>query len=79
MYSLVSVPFYDHVTQCYKKVIKLDKEPPQNSPLNQIIKKVGSIMSAPKKGMQIKQTAQPLFILFNGIFFDIFKSNLINY
>ena len=41
MYSLVSVPFYDHRTQCYKKVIKLDKEPPQNSPLNQIIKKVG--------------------------------------
>lgn len=47
MYSLVSVPFYDHITQCYKKVIKLDKEPPQNSPLNQIIKKVGSIKLSP--------------------------------
>ena len=47
MYSLVSVPFYDHRTQCYKKVIKLDKEPPQNSPLNQIIKKVGSIKLSP--------------------------------
>jgi hypothetical protein len=47
MYSLVSVPYYDHITQCYKKVIKLDKEPPQNSPLQQIIKKVGSIKLSP--------------------------------
>ncbi len=47
MYSLVSIPFYDHITQCYKKVIKLNKLPPQNSPLHQIIKNVGYIKLSP--------------------------------
>ena len=47
MYSLVSVPFYDHKTQCYKKVIKLNRAPPPNSPLNQIIKRVGPIRLSP--------------------------------
>ena len=26
MYSLVSVPYYDHHTQCYKKVIKTESD-----------------------------------------------------
>ena len=47
MYSLVSVPYYDHHTQCYKKVIKLNKMPPADSPLNQIIKNVGPIKLSP--------------------------------
>ena len=47
MYSLVSVPYYDHHTQCYKKVIKLNKMPPADSPLNQIIKNVGVIKLSP--------------------------------
>ena len=47
MYSLVSVPYYDHHTQCYKKVIKLNKMPPTDSPLNQIIKNVGPIKLSP--------------------------------
>lgn len=47
MYSLVSVPFYDHKTQCYRKVIKLNRAPPPNSPLNQIIKRVGPIRLSP--------------------------------
>jgi hypothetical protein len=47
MYSLVSVPYYDHHTQCYKKVIKLNKMPPVDSPLNAIIKNVGPIKLSP--------------------------------
>jgi hypothetical protein len=47
MYSLVSVPYYDHNTQCYKKVIKLNKMPPSDSPLNAIIKNVGPIKLSP--------------------------------
>jgi hypothetical protein len=47
MYSIVSVPYYDHHTQCYKKVIKLNKMPPTDSPLNQIIKNVGPIKLSP--------------------------------
>lgn len=47
MYSLVSVPYYDNCTQCYKKVIKLNRAPPANSPLNQIIKRVGPIRLSP--------------------------------
>lgn len=47
MYSLVSVPYYDHHDQCYKKVIKLNKMPPADSPLNQIIKNVGAIKLSP--------------------------------
>ena len=47
MYSLVSVPFYDSNTQCYKKVIKLNRAPPPGSPLNQIIKRVGPIRLSP--------------------------------
>ena len=43
MYSLVSVPYYDHITQCYQKVIKISPAPPPNSPLNAIIKRVGPI------------------------------------
>jgi hypothetical protein len=47
MYSLVSVPYYDHHTQCYTKVIKLNKMPPADSPLNQIIRNVGPIRLSP--------------------------------
>lgn len=47
MYSLVSVPYYDNHTQCYKKVVKLNKMPPVDSPLNQIIKNVGPIKLSP--------------------------------
>ena len=47
MYSLVSVPYYDHLTQCYKKVIKISPAPPANSPLNTIIKRVGPIRLSP--------------------------------
>ena len=47
MYSLVSVPYYDHLTQCYKKVIKISPAPPANSPLNAIIKRVGPIRLSP--------------------------------
>jgi hypothetical protein len=47
MYSLVSVPYYDHITQCYKKVIKINPSPPHDSPLNSIIKRVGSIRLSP--------------------------------
>ena len=47
MYSLVSIPYYDSKTQCYKKVIKLNRPPPPNSPLNQIIKRVGPIRLSP--------------------------------
>ncbi len=47
MYSLVSIPFYDNNTQCYKKVIKINRAPPPNSPLNQIIKRVGPIRLSP--------------------------------
>ena len=47
MYSLVSIPYYDNCTQCYKKVIKLNRAPPPDSPLNQIIKRVGPIRLSP--------------------------------
>ena len=47
MYSLVSVSYYDHLTQCYKKVIKISPAPPPNSPLNAIIKRVGPIRLSP--------------------------------
>ena len=47
MYSLVSVPYYDHLTQCYKKVIKINPIPPPNSPLNAIVKRVGNIRLSP--------------------------------
>ena len=47
MYSLVSVPYYDHLTQCYKKVIKISPAPPPNSPLNAIVKRVGPIRLSP--------------------------------
>jgi len=47
MYSLVSVPYYDHLTQCYKKVIKISPPPPPNSPLNAIVKRVGPIRLSP--------------------------------
>jgi hypothetical protein len=47
MYSLVSVPYYDHLTQCYKKVIKINPAPPPNSPLNTIVKRVGPIRLSP--------------------------------
>ena len=47
MYSLVSITYYDNCTQCYKKVIKLNRAPPPDSPLNQIIKRVGPIRLSP--------------------------------
>ena len=47
MYSLVSVPYYDNLTQCYKKVIKINPIPPPNSPLNAIVKRVGPIRLSP--------------------------------
>lgn len=47
MYSLVSIPYYDHCTQCYKKVIKISPQPPANSPLNEIIRRVGPIRLSP--------------------------------
>jgi hypothetical protein len=47
MYSLVSVPYYDNLTQCYKKVIKINPIPPPNSPLNSIVKRVGPIRLSP--------------------------------
>ena len=47
MYSLVSIPYYDHLTQCYKKVIKINPAPPPNSPLNAIVKRVGPIRLSP--------------------------------
>jgi len=47
MYSLVSVPYYDNLTQCYKKVIKISPAPPPNSPLNAIIKRVSPIRLSP--------------------------------
>jgi len=47
MYSLVSVPYYDNLTQCYKKVIKISPPPPHNSPLNAIVKRVGPIRLSP--------------------------------
>ena len=47
MYSLVSVSYYDHLTQCYKKVIKISPSPPHDSPLNSIIKRVGPIRLSP--------------------------------
>ena len=47
MYSLVSVSYYDHLTQCYKKVIKISPAPPSDSPLNAIIKRVGPIRLSP--------------------------------
>jgi hypothetical protein len=47
MYSLVSVPYDDNLTQCYKKVIKISPSPPHNSPLNAIVKRVGPIRLSP--------------------------------
>jgi hypothetical protein len=47
MYSLVSISYYDHLTQCYKKVIKISPSPPEDSPLNAIIKRVGPIRLSP--------------------------------
>ena len=47
MYSLVSIPYYDHLTQCYKKVVKLSHAPPSDSPLNAIIRRVGPIRLSP--------------------------------
>ncbi len=47
MYSLVSVPYYDNLTQCYKKVIRINPAPPPDSPLNAIIKRVGPIRLSP--------------------------------
>jgi hypothetical protein len=47
MYSLSSVPYYDHLTQCYKKVIKISPAPPHDSPLNAIIRRVGPIRLSP--------------------------------
>ena len=47
MYSLVSVSYYDHLTQCYKKVIKISPAPPSDSPLNAIIRRVGNIRLSP--------------------------------
>ena len=47
MYSLVSIPYYNHVTQCYTKAIKINPLPPPESPLNAIIKRVGPIRLSP--------------------------------
>lgn len=47
MYSLTGIPYYDHHTQCYKKVLKINKLPPPNTPLYQIVKQVGPIKLSP--------------------------------
>ena len=47
MYSLVSIPYYNRVTQCYTKAIKINPLPPPESPLNAIIKRVGPIRLSP--------------------------------
>ena len=47
MYSLVSVPYYDHLTQCYKKVVKISPAPPIDSQLHSIIRRVGPVRLSP--------------------------------
>lgn len=39
-YSILSMPFYNSVDQCYIKVLTLDRLPAVKSPLNQIVKRV---------------------------------------
>lgn len=39
-YSILSMPFYNSVEQCYIKVLTLDRLPAVNSPLNNIVKRV---------------------------------------
>lgn len=39
-YSLLSVPFYKSVEQCYVKAISLDRMPGPNEPIKQIVKQV---------------------------------------
>ncbi|MAH20745.1 MAG: hypothetical protein CMB96_04840 [Flavobacteriaceae bacterium] len=39
-YSLLSIPFYKSVQQCYVKAIALDRMPGPNEPINKIIRRV---------------------------------------
>lgn len=39
-YSLLSIPFYKSVNQCYVKAISIDRMPDSNEPINQIVKQV---------------------------------------
>lgn len=39
-YSILSMPFYNTVEQCYIKVLTLDRLPPIHSPLYQMVKRV---------------------------------------
>ena len=39
-YSLLSIPFYKSVNQCYVKAISLDRMPGPNEPIKQIVRQV---------------------------------------
>ena len=39
-YSLLSIPFYKSVHQCYVKAIALDRMPSSNEPINKIVRRV---------------------------------------
>lgn len=39
-YSLLSIPFYKSVNQCYIKAISIDRMPGPNEPIKQIVKQV---------------------------------------
>lgn len=39
-YSLLSIPFYKSVNQCYVKAISIDRMPGPNEPIKQIVKQV---------------------------------------
>lgn len=39
-YSLLSIPFYKSVNQCYVKAISIDRMPGSNEPIKQIVRQV---------------------------------------
>lgn len=39
-YSLLSIPFYKSVNQCYVKAISIDRMPGPNEPIKQIVRQV---------------------------------------
>lgn len=48
-YSILSMPFYNSIDQCYTKVLSLDRLPSVNSPLNKIVKRVNLPKLSPFK------------------------------
>ena len=46
-YTLFGTPFYDRYTQCYKKIIKINKMPTENTPLKTIVKQINNPILSP--------------------------------